>query len=152
MMFLAAALAVFVVPANAAIITNVTEPMDFQFFVTCANGGAGEYVDFSGPVHLLITQTINGKNSVFTLTENPLGVVGIGEITGDTYHFTSATTLVQKISSTFGGQFTNTQVSPFRVIGPGPGNNFVVRFQIHVTRNANGTFTVTFDHFSTECN
>ena len=64
MMFLAAALAVFVVPANAALITNETIPMDFKVFVSCANGGAGEFVDFSGPFHLLISETINGKNSL----------------------------------------------------------------------------------------
>ena len=151
MMFLAAALAVFVVPANAALITNETIPMDFKVFVSCANGGAGEFVDFSGPFHLLISETINGKNLVDTFIQIPRDVVGIGESTGDTYHFTSATTFVQKISLQ-NGQFTNFQENPFRVIGPGPGNNFVLRLQTHITRNANGTYTVDFERFSTECN
>ena len=39
----------------------------------------------------------------------------------------------------------------FRIIGQGPGNNFLVHETFHVTINANGVVTATVDNFSVEC-
>jgi uncharacterized protein YdaL len=62
MMFLFAALALFSVPANAAKQFNDTTEINLTVFVPCAAGGAGELVDLSGPLHTLITFTINRNN------------------------------------------------------------------------------------------
>ena len=37
------------------------------------------------------------------------------------------------------------------VIGKGPGNNIRIYSYFHVTVNANGTGTVFFDHFRSDC-
>jgi hypothetical protein len=62
MMLLFAVLALFTVPANAAKQVNDMSDINLTVFVPCAAGGAGELVDLSGPLHTLITLTINGNN------------------------------------------------------------------------------------------
>jgi hypothetical protein len=49
------------------------------------------------------------------------------------------------------GQFNQTFVNNFRIIGQGPGNNFLVHENFHLTINANGEVTATHDNFSVEC-
>jgi uncharacterized protein YdaL len=62
MMFLFAVVALFTVPANAAKQVNDMSDINLTVFAPCAAGGAGELVDLSGPLHTLITFTINGNN------------------------------------------------------------------------------------------
>ena len=139
------------VPADAAVITNETILFTDQEFVPCANGGAGEFVDFSGQLHFVFAATMNGKNLIVHDTVNPLDVVGIGESTGDTYHFVSSITNTGKTSMQ-NGQATITIVNPLRVIGSGAGAvNFVVVFNQRVTFNANGTMTSLIFRVTTEC-
>jgi hypothetical protein len=47
--------------------------------------------------------------------------------------------------------YTFTYINNFRMIGQGPGNNFLVHTTNHVTINANGEATATVDNTSTEC-
>jgi hypothetical protein len=47
--------------------------------------------------------------------------------------------------------FIETFVNNFKIIGQGPGNNFLVHQNVHITVNANGTLTASVDNFSTEC-
>jgi hypothetical protein len=61
-MVVAAALAIFTVWANAAQQVNDTDEINLVIFVPCADGGAGENVDLSGPLHTLITFTISKRN------------------------------------------------------------------------------------------
>jgi hypothetical protein len=42
-------------------------------------------------------------------------------------------------------------VNNFRIIGQGPGNNYLVHEVFHVTINANGEVTAYVDNFSIEC-
>ena len=143
-MFLIAALAAFITPANAAITVNESNPISLSVFVPCAAGGAGEVVDLSGFVHTLITETINGNNVSVKMQNQPQGVVGIGETTGLKYQGTGVTT--DNIKASFqNGQATETFVNRFDIIGQGPGNNLYLQETAHVTLNANGTVTVFFD-------
>lgn len=84
-MFLAAALAIFITPAHASILVNESDPVNFPVFVPCAAGGAGEVVDVSGLMHVLVTQTVNGKYVTFHVTTNSQGPSGTGETTGLEY-------------------------------------------------------------------
>jgi hypothetical protein len=59
---LVAVLAIGVVPSNAAVQVNDKTVISLTVFVPCAAGGAGEIVDLSGPLHTLISFTINGNN------------------------------------------------------------------------------------------
>jgi len=151
MIFLFAALALFTVPANAAKQVNDMSDINLTAFVPCAAGGAGELVDLSGPLHTLITFTINGNNVSGTAHFQPQGLSGTGETTGDKYQATGVTKASSFKGSFQNGQFTQTYVNNFRIIGSGSGNNFLVHEVLHVTFNANGTVTVFHDNFSIDC-
>lgn len=49
------------------------------------------------------------------------------------------------------GQYTTIFVNNFRIIGQGPGNNYLVHETMHITINANGEFVVQHDNISVEC-
>src|SRR6184192_4887735 len=91
MMFLFAALALFTVQANAAKQINDISDINLTVFVPCAAGGAGEIVDLSGPLHTLITFTINGNNVSGRFQFQPQGISGNGETTGLSYQATGLT-------------------------------------------------------------
>ncbi len=151
LMLLFSALALFAVQANAAKQINDMSDINLTVFVPCAAGGAGEIVDLSGPLHILITFTINGNNVSGTAHFQPQGIVGTGETTGDKYQATGVTKDTSFKFSFQNGQAQQTFVNNFRIIGQGPGNNYLVHEVAHVTFNANGTLTVFHDSFSIDC-
>jgi hypothetical protein len=151
MMLLFAALALFAVQANAAKQINDLSDINLTVFVPCAAGGAGEIVDLSGPLHTLITFTINGNNVSGTAHFQPQGIVGTGETTGDKYQATGVTKDTSFKFSFQNGQAQQTFVNNFRIIGQGPDNNYLVHEVAHVTFNADGTVTVFHDSFSIDC-
>jgi hypothetical protein len=137
-------------PVQAEVLVNDSFDVSLLVFVPCANGGAGELVDLEGPLHELISITINGNHVSGDSHNQPQGISGVGESTGDTYHATGVTQ--DHFSGSFtNGQFNETFVNNFRVIGQGPGNNFTVHENLHITVNANGDVTVFHDNFSADC-
>src|SRR5207249_8670102 len=116
MIFLFAALALFTVPANAAKQFNDTTDINLTVFVPCAAGGVGEVVDLSGPLHTLISFTINGNNVSGKFHFQPQGLSGTGETTGEKYQATGVTQESFK-SSLQNGQANDTFVNNFRIIG-----------------------------------
>lgn len=138
------------VPADAAIVVNQSQVINLSQFVPCAAGGAGEMVDLSGPLHVLISFNINGSNVSGAMHFQPQGISGTGETTGDKYHATglTETTFTQSLQN---GRAQSTFVNRFDIIGQGTGNNFLVHETAHITFNSDGTVTVFFDNFSFEC-
>jgi len=150
MICLVAVLTILVVPANAAVQENDTTDISLTVFVPCAGGGAGEIVDLSGPLHTLISFAINGINVSGYFHFQPQGISGTGESTGTKYQATGVT-LESFKNSLQNGQANLTFVNNFRIIGQGPGNNYLVHETMHVTINADGTATVFHDNFSVDC-
>jgi hypothetical protein len=144
-----AALLARTAPANAEVVTN--EKIDFTgftVFVPCANGGAGELVTFEGPLHVLITVTLDNRGGFHAKSHfQPQGLSGTGADTGDKYQATGVT------QDHFNGKvgLTFTSVNNFRIIGQGKGNNFLVHENLHLTINANGVATAVHDNFSIDC-
>jgi hypothetical protein len=143
-------LASMIVPANAAVQANDTTEINLTIFIPCAAGGAGETVDLTGPLHTLITFTINGNNVSGFFHFDPQGISGTGETTGAKYQATGVTQESFK-NSLQNGQANETFVNNFRIIGQGPGNNFLVHETLHFTINADGAVTVSHDNFSADC-
>jgi hypothetical protein len=139
-----------IVPAHAAVEVNDRTDVSLEVFVACAADGAGEIVDLAGPLHTMITFTINGNNVSGFFRFQPQGISGTGETTGEKYRGTGVTQESFK-TSLQNGQANLTFVNNFRIIGPGPGNNFLVHETSHFTINANGTVTVSHDNFSVDC-
>jgi hypothetical protein len=127
---------------------NSSFPIDLIFFVACANGGAGEEVALSGSLHDLFHVTLDGSGGLHVKTHsNPQGISGIGLTTGAKYQATGVTQ--EQFNAKIGEQ--DTFINNFRLIGQGPGNNFLVHENFHVTVNANGVVTSFHDHFSVVC-
>lgn len=143
-------LAIVIVSAKAAVEVNDRTDLSLAVFVPCAAGGAGEVVDLTGPLHTLISFTINGNNVSGFFHFQPQGISGTGETTGAKYQATGVTQESFK-NSLQNGQANETFINNFRIIGQGPGNNFLVHETLHFTINAEGTVTVSHDNFSVDC-
>jgi hypothetical protein len=139
-----------VLPGNAAVQVNDRTDISLTIFIPCAAGGAGEVVDLNGPLNTLITFTINTNNVSGFFHFQPQGISGTGETSSEKYQATGVTQQSFK-TSLENGQANLTYVNNFRIIGQGPGNNFLVHETMHVTINANGAITVFHDNFSVEC-
>ena len=133
--------------AAIAFTDNLIIPIDLLVFVDCANGGLGEEVLLSGNLHLLFHVTENANGLHIKSLANPQGITGLGAVTGDRYHGTGMTG--DNLNVGLGENFTF--VNNFRIIGAGPGNNFLVHQNVHVTFNANGELTAEVDNFRAEC-
>lgn len=123
-------------------------PIDIVVFVSCANGGAGEEVQLSGYLHDVFHVTFtSGGRFRLTFSDNPQGVSGLGLTTGAKYQGTGIT------RDSSGGQIglEDTFVNNFRIVGQGPGNNYLVHENFHITVLADGTVTSFHDNFSVEC-
>jgi hypothetical protein len=147
---LGALLGLVSIPSQAAVEVNESTDISLSVFVPCAAGGVGEIVDLSGPLHTLITFTINNEAVSGVEHFQPQGISGFGETTGTKYQATGVTSTSFKFSLQ-NGQANETFINRFLMIGAGPGNNFLVRETAHFTFNASGTVTVFFDDFSVEC-
>lgn len=130
--------------------TNLSVPTNLAVFVPCANGGAGEIVLLSGDLHVLLHFTANNNHVTIKSHFQPQGISGTGQSTGDSYQATGVT----QETTTFqndGNPFEDTFVNNFRIIGQGPGNNFLVHQTFHVTFNNNGVLTAFQNNFSVDC-
>lgn len=114
------------------------------------NPCSGEIVLISGNLHMLISTTINANIIRIRTQWQGAGFRGIGQTTGDVYQAVG-TTNESTVMTTFNGMFVNTLANNLRVVGPGPDNNFLLHQTLHMTINANGDLTVSFDEFWTEC-
>lgn len=137
-------------PAYAAVDTNISTPVAVSVFIPCAVGGTGEVVTLTGNLHVLISTTVNANHISLNVQFQPQGISGVGSVSGDKYQGTGITrTSIEADVVSF--PFIETFVNNFKIIGQGPGNNFLVHQNVHITVNANGTVTVFVDNFSAEC-
>lgn len=129
--------------------TNVVEPLTgFTVFVSCAAGGAGELISLDGSLHVLINTTVDAQGGVHLKTHfQPQNLAGVGLSTGDTYRGTGVTQDQSTVTAAGVYSFVNN----FRMIGQGPGNNFMVHQNMSLTINANGDVTESHDNVTTSC-
>lgn len=144
----AVGMAASVTAAQAEVVSNETVSYAYSGFVPCANGGAGELLTGTIDVHSLITSTVSGNLDSSQFQFQPRGSL-VGTVTGDTYRLTGLTrgTYNESLQS---GEYTLTYVNSYQLIGPGPGNNLLVREIAHLTRDGDDV-VVHHDNFSIEC-
>jgi hypothetical protein len=134
--------------------SNENSPDTFVMFVPCAANGAGELVELSGNIHVLFHVTFDGRGGFHAISHfQQQGVSGIGLTTGDRYRSTWVTQNQwngKEWNGTVG--FENTFADNLRIIGPGPGNNFLVHRNVHITVASNGDVTTFVDNSRVECN
>jgi hypothetical protein len=137
-------------PARAAITENERVPFnDFQVFVPCANGGAGEVVTLNGRLHILSTFTINDNRISGSDHFQPQGLRGT-DTEGNAYHGVGITQDHFQ-ASLVNGQFTDTFVNNFYIVGTAGAPSYRVHESSHITFNANGSVTATVDHLRVTC-
>ena len=138
-------------PAAASVFhDNFKIPVNILVFIPCADGGAGEFEELTGNLHVLFHTTINGNRFNVKSHFQPQGISGIGQSTGDKYQGTGVTQ--ERFGGSFvNGQFSATFINNFRIIGQGPGNNFLIHETFHITVNANGEVTAFVDNFRVDC-
>lgn len=128
--------------------SSVNEPIDMTVYVPCALGGHGEYVSLSGNMHVE-SHSITDPNGRFHYESVAVQrMSGVGATSGDKYQGTGVTRdsgYVEGIPSSV------SYVNNFLIIGQGPGNNFVLHENVHLTINANGEITADVDNFSADC-
>jgi hypothetical protein len=129
--------------AGPATVLKSNEKVDLAIavFVPCANGGAGEFVLLEGPLHVNQTLTMNDNHYSFSENNNPQGIKGLGQITGDAYNAVGKTSYSFNFDIDDSLPTVFTYVNRFHVVGPGPGNDFYVKQTEHLTINANGEIT-----------
>ena len=137
-------------PAGAEVQENAQIPVEIVFDIPCANGGAGETVTLTGTLHVLTTFTINGNEVKGKFHAQPQGVSGFGAVTGDTYHATGVTQ-GQFRTSFRNGKAAMSFIDNFRLIGQGPGNNYIFHENLHLYIGANGDFSTVVDHLGADC-
>jgi hypothetical protein len=130
--------------------TNIIIDFDLEEFVNCANGGAGEVIELSGSLHVLIVSNVNNNRVSGISHFQPQGVQGTGQSTGDLYNATGITQ-DHFSGSLVNGQYTATFINNYRLIGQGPGNNYLIHQTVHVTFNANGEPTASVDNTTIDC-
>jgi hypothetical protein len=143
--------AVLCATAIAAVQSNFSIPIDQSVFIPCANGGAGDNVTLSGPVHMLALVTFTKDDAHVKLQANPQDVTGRGSVAGATYRATGVTRDDLNVNTANGFPVNETIVNNFRMISKGQADNFLVHETMHFTVNANGMLTANHDSFSVEC-
>jgi hypothetical protein len=131
--------------------TSLFIPLIREFFIPCANDGAGEIVSFQGLLHVVEHHTFNDRFVDEKFHVQPVNVEGIGLITGDMYRSTGVTQIQDSFPLADGATHI-TSINNFRFIGQGPDNNFQVHETVHMTINANGEVTVTVENSTIDCN
>lgn len=137
-------------PARGEVVINESPEINVAAFVSCANGGAGEIVSLAGPLHTLVTYTVNDNHVSGKTHFQPQGLSGTGLTTGDSYQGVGVTQS-EFSGSLENGELTQTYVNNFRIIGHGPGNNYTLHENYHLTINANGEVSSFHDNFSADC-
>ena len=141
-----------VLPVNAAVTQNEVVPLDMYVWIPCANGGAGESVELTGELHILMTLTEDSAGGMHGKAHfQPQGVTGVGDVTGDKYQATGVTQDQFHIAPDDGYPYEYTYINNFRIIGQGKGNNYLVHQTVHLTINANGEVTAEVDNYEVDC-
>ena len=115
---------------------------------TVFNPCTGELVDSVVKIHIVITATVN-DNSVSGTFHLNFSARGIGQTTGASYTGSEAD------NETFSTSLQNGRavlpvVNRFNMTTKGGGNNWVVRLVGHITINANGDVTTSFERAADE--
>jgi len=120
-----------------------------SIFVSCAADGDGELVDFAGmTLQFKLFVLSDGRGAIhYRLLINPAGVTGVGQTTGDTYQGTG---MYREASGVRTGEDV-AFVSNFRIIGPGPNNNYLEFILVRTTVTPAGEVTASIDRSNITC-
>ena len=140
--WLMTALLLIAVIASGAVVVNVDIPVSGAVFNPCN----GETVTFSGIDHFTIHVTFDGAGGFHADAHDNIHVTATGSL-GNSYEGN------QEDNNPFNGRVGLVQTFglTFSEISNGSAPNFEVHVLQHITVNANGTVTVFFSNFTSNC-
>jgi hypothetical protein len=131
-------------PSRAVVVNDTRTPVSGTVFNPCN----GEPVPFQGYIHSTFRLEFDNGGGIHVGSHfNAQGITGVGAISGATYTGNQADN--DQFNAKYGEE--ETFETHFSEIAHGPVPNFVLFEVAHVTVNANGTVTVFFDNFRSEC-
>ncbi len=131
-------------PASAEVLENSVLLPYSMSVLSCS----GEEVQMTGNLHLIYSVIDNGDSLYLRYHSQLQGVSGTGA-TGQ-YHASGVTKDVMDASNA-SFPFSYTSVYNLRIIGQGPGNNFLVHTVAHVTIGADGEVSADVTSSQAEC-
>jgi hypothetical protein len=150
-----AALAAFVPTAAPAEATSTRVvyhyPVQFTTFVSCINGGAGEWLALDGSIEVVRISTLDasGAQHLQELTIQQ-AVSGVGLESGDRYHAVGAH--LSGFNAAYGGSPSETHlINSYHLIGVGGGAVLAVHVTTHVTWSATGELTARVENVRIVC-
>jgi hypothetical protein len=136
--------ALLLIPVNAfpAVVVNVDIPVNGTVFNPCN----GETITFSGIDHFTLHVTFDSAGGFHADAHDNIHVTATGD-QGNSYEGN------QEDNNPFNGKvgFEQTFGLTFSEISKGSAPNFEVHILQHITVNANGTVTVFFSNFASNC-
>lgn len=135
-----AAFALGATPSQAAVTTNVSIP--WPFGNPQENFCTGELLNFSGDIHILVSETVNTNMVSGKFLINSQGVSAVGLSSGIKYQSHDSINGEFKASLLNGNAVTSNEET-FSLVAPGGGNNIEFIFVLHMTFDANGNLTAT---------
>jgi hypothetical protein len=118
-------------------------PIDGYAYSDCA----GESIYVTGEAHYLVTVTEDGAGGYHGKYHVNIKGVGVGEDSGDKYQYNGV--MNEEINVAAGEEETLTE--SVNLIGQGKAANMVLKWDAHITVNANGDVTVYRDNERIDC-
>jgi hypothetical protein len=87
----------------AVVYKNFSQPVEFSYFASCANGGQGEMIDFGGSIETTLTETSEKDGWTHVHFHVVPHITAVGETTGISYNVVG--------SQSFGYNFSPTEVA-----------------------------------------
>ncbi|HET9746160.1 MAG TPA: hypothetical protein VFP97_10620 [Chitinophagaceae bacterium] len=124
-------------------------PFENEFYVPCANGGAGENVVLNGFINYIyqLSWTDNGFTMVYH--DNAHKVTGTGVSSGESFVASGGTNGVV-MGSWVNSQWIGTTIGQLRIVGRN--TNFVISYKYHITVTQDGTVVVETGELTVDCN
>jgi hypothetical protein len=129
--------------AKGEVILNEWIPMQGQLQSDCADGSAGEMVNISGELHVVLSQTVNNNIATYQYHTNA-NYDGVGVDTGAEYLAPGGINNTYSFQVTVGQQYEQTFVFHYNLVGKGKACNVGGHTVGHMTVNANGEVIVEF--------
>jgi len=135
---------------NAATPYNDKQDFDMTTLGIQATSCAGEPLQVvSGVYHLDLHGTINKNNFLAVEHVNAQNFKLVGAATGTPY--SGSVSYNQSFNSSFtDGKFSTKTTQSILLSTPGGKNNVMVKMDVHLNLNANGTMTASIDNFRTD--
>jgi len=123
-------------------------PFERDVYVSCANGGNGEYVRVKGSTNLAYTISWTDHGFTYGYHSNTYRIEAVGLTTGETF-IGSGHTEGQVAASWVNEQWIATIIEQLKLIGKA--TSFVLKNTYHISVNPDGNVTVNLRDQKAEC-